>query len=131
MKRLIVLLVLAAAAAVSATVALATPSQGQSSSVLSLGALQDDLAFNTGIAAPANGLSWQGKQYSADQLPEFLMRLRSAGVTSLGAWMNLHPAVAAKFGMVPVGLLHAPEVVTQQTKFAPGASSGWHAHPGY
>ena len=92
-----------------------------------VGALQADLAYNTGITAEANGLTWQGKQYSADQLPEFLMRLRSAGVTNLGEWLNLHPAVSARFGMVPVGLLHSPEVVTQQAKFAPGAYSGWHS----
>ena len=28
----------------------------------------------------------------SDQLPEFLMGLRAAGVTNLGVWMNLHPA---------------------------------------
>ena len=33
--------------------------------------------------------------------------------------------------MTPVGLLDSPEVVTQQTTFAPGAESGWHSHPGY
>ena len=130
MKRLIVLLILVGAA-VSTAVALATPSQGQTSTITSLGVLQADLAFNTGITAQANGLTWEGKQYSADQLPEFLMRLRSAGVTSLGEWLNLHPVVSARFGMVPVGLLHSPEIVTQQAKFAPGAMSGWHSHPGY
>jgi quercetin dioxygenase-like cupin family protein len=130
MKRLIVLLVLGSAAVCTA-VALATPSQGQSSSITSIGALQDDLAYNTGLTAQPNGVSWEGKQYTADQLPEFLVRLRSAGVTSLGEWLNLHPAVSAKFGMVPVGLLHSPEIVTQQAKFAPGAASGWHSHPGY
>ena len=35
------------------------------------------------------------------------MRLRSAGVTNLGQWLNLHPLVSAAFGMVPVGLLHS------------------------
>ena len=59
------------------------------------------------------------------------MRLRTAGVTNLGEWLNLHPAVSAKFGMMPIGLLDSPEVVTQQTTFAPGAASGWHSHPGY
>lgn len=130
MKRLIVLLVLAGTA-ISTAVALATPGQGQSSSVVSLGALQGDLAFNTGLTASASGLTWEGKRYSADQLPEFLMRLRNEGITSLGDWLNLHPTVSAKFGMVPVGLLHSPEIVIQQSKFAPGAFSGWHAHPGY
>jgi hypothetical protein len=130
MKRLIVILVVAAPA-VWAAVALATPSQGQSSTILSSGTLQANVAFNTGLTAKANGISWEGKQYSANQLPEFLIRLRSEGVTSVGEWLNLHPAVSARFGMMPVGLLHAPEIVTQTVKFAPGASSGWHSHPGY
>jgi len=130
MKRLILILVLLGAA-VSATVALATPSQGQTSTILSLGSLQADLAFNTGLSEKADGVTWRGREYSADQLPEFLTQLRTAGVTDLGAWLNLHPAIAAKFGMVPVGLLDSPEVVTQQAKFAPGATSGWHKHPGY
>jgi quercetin dioxygenase-like cupin family protein len=130
MKRFIVILALAGAA-IWATVALATPSQGQSSTILSVGALQADLAFNTGITAEATGLTWEGKRYAADQLPEFLARIRSEGVTSVGQWLDLHPMVAARFGMVPLGLLHSPEVVTQQVKFAPGATSGWHSHPGY
>lgn len=130
MKRLILVLALAGAA-VWAAVAVATPGSGQTSTIMSIGALQADLAFNTGIRAEANGLTWQGKQYSAEQLPEFLMRLRSAGVTNLGEWLNLHPAISAKFGMAPIGLLHSPEIVVQQAKFAPGAYSGWHVHPGY
>jgi quercetin dioxygenase-like cupin family protein len=130
MKRLIVVLVLAGAA-VWAAVAVATPGQGQANTILSVGALQADLAYNTGIKAEANGLTWQGKEYGADQLPEFLKRLRSAGVTNLGEWLNLHPTISAKFGMTPVGLLHSPQVVVQQAKFAPGAYSGWHIHPGY
>ena len=130
MKRLILVLALAGAA-VWAAVAVATPGQGQTNTIMSLGALQGDVAYNTGIKADAAGLTWQGKQYSADKLPEFLMRLRSAGVTDLGAWLNLHPAVSAKFGMAPVGLLHSPEIVTQTAKFAPGAVSGWHSHPGF
>src|SRR5262249_28996662 len=77
-----------------------------------------------------NGIKWQGKQYTVDQLPEFLSRLRTAGVTNLGEWLDLHPAVSAKFGMVPIGLLHSPEVVTQQATFQPGAASGWHTPPG-
>jgi len=44
--------------------------------------------------------------------------------------LNLHPAVSARFGMTPIGLLHSPEIVVQQAKFAPGAYSGWHVHPG-
>ncbi len=130
MKRLILILALAGAA-VWAAVAVATPGQGQTNTINSIGALKADVAYNTGITAEAGGLTWQGKQYSADQLPELLMRLRSVGVTNLGEWLNLHPAISARFGMVPVGLLHSPEVVTQTARFAPGAASGWHSHPGF
>jgi quercetin dioxygenase-like cupin family protein len=130
MKRLILGLALAAAA-VWVAVAVATPGQGQTSSIMSVGTLNADLAYNTGITPEANGLTWQGKQYDADRLPEFLKRLRSAGITNLGEWLNLHPTVSAKFGLVPIGVLHSPEVVVQQAKFAPGAYSGWHVHPGY
>jgi quercetin dioxygenase-like cupin family protein len=130
MKRSIVVLVVVAAAVWTA-VALATPGQGQSNKILALGTLQDDLAFNTGLPANATGTSWGTTHYSSDQLPEFLMRLRDAGVTNLGEWLNLHPLVSAAFGMVPIGLLSSPEIVTQQATFAPGATSGWHTHPGY
>jgi quercetin dioxygenase-like cupin family protein len=130
MKRLTVVLVLVSAVVWTAA-GLATPSQGQSSSILSIGTLQGELAFNNGTTPEANGLSWNGTQYSASQLPEFLIWLRNAGVTNLGEWLDLHPGVAARFGMVPVGLLNSPEIVTQQTTFAPGAASGWHSHPGY
>jgi quercetin dioxygenase-like cupin family protein len=129
-KRLFVILLLGAAAIWTAT-ALATPSQGQSSSILALGSLEANLAFNTGVTVNPTGVKWGTTQYTAAQLPEFLKRLRAAGVTNLGDWLDLHPTIAAEFGMVPVGLLTNPEVVTQQTTFAPGASSGWHSHPGY
>ena len=130
MKKLILVLVVGAAA-VWVAVALATPGQGQSNKILAVGTLQDDLAFNTALPSDASGIKWGNTQYSADQLPEFLMRLRNAGVTNLGEWLDLHPLVSAAFGMVPVGLLHQPEIVTQQATFAPGATSGWHTHPGY
>ncbi len=131
MKRLIIFLVLAVAVVWTA-VAVATPSQGQTSSILSMGTLQgENLAFNTGVTSAANGLTWDGKQYSASQLPQFLGHLRSAGVTNLGEWLDLHPAVSADFGMMPVEFLQSPEVVTQQATFAPGAASGWHSHPGF
>lgn len=130
MKKLLLVVVLGGAAVLT-TVALATPNQGQSSSIVALGALQNDVAFNTGLTMSTGGLAWGDTKYAGDQLPEFLMRLRAAGVTNLGLWLNLHPAVAAKFGMMPVGLLHSPEVVTQTATFAPGGASGWHSHPGY
>ncbi len=130
MKKFVVILLLGGAA-IWTSAALATPSQGQSSTVLSLGSLQANLAYNTGLTAATTPVTWGTTQYTADQLPEFLTRLRNAGVTNLGEWLNLHPQISARFGMMPVGFLDTPEVVTQQTTFAPGASSGWHSHPGY
>src|SRR5437588_6013966 len=130
MKRVLFLLGLVGVA-VWASVALATPGQGQSPTILSVGTLTGDVAFNTGLNTKADGVVWGAKRYTSDQLPEFLRGLRAEGVTSLGEWLNLHPAVAGKFGMVPIGVLHSPEIVTQNVKFAPGAYSGWHSHPGF
>ena len=130
MKRMLLVVVLGGAAVLT-SVALATPSQGQSSSIVALGALQADVVFNTGLTVKSDGLAWGDRKYTADQLPEFLAGLRTAGVTNLGLWLNLHPAVSAKFGMMPIGLIHSPEVVTQTATFAPGGASGWHSHPGY
>jgi hypothetical protein len=130
MKRLLLLLGIVGAA-VWASVALATPSQGQSSTILSVGALTGDVAFYTGAKITTDGLQWGTKKYASDQLPEFLQALRSEGVTSVGAWLDLHPGVAAKFGMMPIDVLHSPEIVSQTVKFAAGAYSGWHSHPGF
>ena len=130
MKRLLLLLGLVGGA-VWASVALATPGQGQSSSIQSLGALNGDVAFYTGASVTADGLKWGTRQYTSNQLPEFLLGLRKEGVTSVGQWLDLHPGVAAKFGIMPINVLHSPEIVTQTVKFAPGAYSGWHSHPGF
>jgi quercetin dioxygenase-like cupin family protein len=130
MKRLILVLAVVAAAAWAA-VALATTGKGQTSTILGIGSLQGDVVYNMGVATDASGTTWNGKQYATDQLPEFLKTLRAAGVTDLGEWLSLHPVIAARFGMMPIGLLHQPEVVTQQATFAPGGYSGWHVHPGY
>jgi hypothetical protein len=130
MKRLLLLLALTGGA-VWASVALATPGQGQTNTINSLGTLNGDVAFYTGGTATSDGLQWGSKRYAANQLPEFLLALRKEGVTSVGGWLDLHPGVAAKFGMMPVGILHSPEIVSQTAKFAPGAYSGWHSHPGF
>jgi hypothetical protein len=130
MKRYLILLALVAGA-VWASVALATPGQGQTPTVLSSGALTGDVAFYTGGATTEDGIEWGSRKYAANQLPEFLMALRNEGVTSVGEWLGLHPAVASKFGMMPISVLHSPQIVTQTVKFAPGASSGWHSHPGF
>ena len=130
MKRFLILVPLAVAA-IWVSVALATPASGTKSTVMAIGSLNGDVAFNTGLPETGNGLTWNGKQYASDQLPEFLTMLRSQGVTSLGDWLNLHPAVSSAFGMVPIGVLHSPEIVTQTVNFPAGAASGWHTHPGF
>ncbi|HEY2542778.1 MAG TPA: hypothetical protein VGH92_06955 [Gaiellaceae bacterium] len=130
MKRLLVLAALGGAV-VWASVALATPSQGLQSAITSIGSLNGDVAFNTGLPITGDGLTWGTKHFTGDQLPEFLTALRVEGVTSVGEWLNLHPAVSAKFGLMPIGVLHSPEIVTQTVKFPPGAYSGWHTHPGF
>ncbi len=130
MKRLLILVPLAGAA-IWVSVALATPANGTKSTVMSIGTLNGDVAFNTGLPVTANGLTWGTRHFTADQLPEFLMARRAEGVTSLGDWLNLHPAVSAAFGLVPIGVLHSPEIVTQTVNFPAGASSGWHTHPGF
>jgi hypothetical protein len=129
-KRLLILVPLAGAA-IWVSVALATPATGTKSTIMSIGSLNGDVAFNTGLPVTAKGMTWGTKHYNADQLPEFLMARRAEGVTSLGDWLDLHPAVAAAFGLVPVGILHSPEIVTQSVSFPPGSSSGWHTHPGF
>jgi hypothetical protein len=130
MKRLLLALGLGGAA-VWASVALATPGQGQSPTVLSSGTMNGDVAFYTGAPVQSDGLQWGSRKYAADQLPEFLLELRNEGVTSVGGWLDLHPGVAARFGMTPIDVLHSPEIVTQTVHFAPGAYSGWHSHPGF
>lgn len=130
MKRLLIL-VLLAGAAVWVSVALATPGGGTQSTIMSIGTLKGDVAFDTGLPVTGKGLTWGAKHYSADQLPEFLQARRAEGVTSLGEWLDLHPAVSAAFGLVPIAVLQSPEIVTQTVKFAPGAYSGWHTHPGF
>jgi hypothetical protein len=130
MKRLLVLVALGAAA-VGGSVALATPGLGTQSTINSIGSLNGDVAFDTGLPLTGAGLKWGTKQYTADQLPEFLMARRAEGVTSLGDWLNLHPKVSAAFRLMPIGVLHSPEIVTQTVKFPPGGYSGWHTHPGF
>ena len=130
MKRLFALVPLAGAV-IWVSVALATPANGTKSTVMSIGTLNGDVAFNTGLPVTAKGLTWGTKHYDVDQLPEFLLARRADGVTSLGDWLDVHPAVAAAFGLVPIGVLHSPEIVTQTVSFPPGASSGWHTHPGF
>ena len=129
MKRLLILVPLAGAA-ICASVALATPANGTKSNIMSIGTLNGDVAFNTGLPVTANGLTWGTKHYSVDRLPEFLLGLRAEGVTSLGDWLNLHPAVSAAFGLMPIGVLHSPEIVTQTVNFPPGARRAGTPIPG-
>ena len=81
MKRLLILVPLAGAA-IWVSVALATPGNGTKSAVMSIGTLNGDVAFNTGLPVTANGLTWATKHYNVDKLPEFLLARRAEGVTS-------------------------------------------------
>jgi hypothetical protein len=130
MKRFLIFVSLAGAV-IWVSVALATPGGGTQATIMSMGTLNGDVAFDTGLPVTGNGLTWGTKHFSVEQLPEFLAARRAEGVTSLGDWLNLHPAVSAAFGLVPIAMLHSPEIVTQTVKFAPGAYSGWHTHPGF
>jgi hypothetical protein len=59
--------------------------------------LQGDVAYNTGLTPKASGVTWNGKQYSADRLPEFLERLRAVGVTrATAAHTPAAPTATAK-----------------------------------
>ena len=121
MKRLIVALVVCAAA-VWATVALATPGQGQTNKIISIGTLQGQHGVqHRAHRSEASGTRLGGSgQYTAQQLPEFLMKLRRRG--GIGPRHLAEPATGhlSAVRMVPVGLLaQGPEIVTQQATFAP------------
>jgi hypothetical protein len=119
----------AVAASVLATIALATPGSGTDASVLSKGTLAADVVFKTGHVQ-GGGMSWFGRHWSSDQLPEFLAALRQNGTANLGEWLALHPAGAAKLGLTPLGLLKSPEVVKQRITYPAEAHTGWHSLAG-
>jgi hypothetical protein len=112
------------AGGILASMAVASPASGIQASVLSRGSLQGDVSFNTDHVQGGQ-LTWFGKQWSPDRLPEFLGALRQYGTTNVGEWLALHPAAAAKLGLAPVGMLKSPEVVKQRMVFPAGAHTGW------
>src|SRR5579862_4890626 len=114
---------------VLASIAVATPASGIQASVLSRGSLQADVTFNTGHAQGGQ-LTWFGRQWTADRLPEFLLALRENGTANVGEWLTLHPAAAAKLGLAPVGMLKSPEIVKQRIVFPAAANTGWNSLSG-
>ena len=70
MKRLIVTLLLGGAAIWTAA-AVATPSQGQSSTILSIGSLQANLAFNTGLTPTPDASPGAARSTPATSCPSF------------------------------------------------------------
>ena len=124
-------LTLAFGAAIGSAVALATPPVGPPvGTLLARGTLPIDVKIQT-AAVDGTGLKWRGRDWSSGELPEFLMALRSAGITDVAGWLNLHPGAASKLGLTSVTTIKSPEVVTQMIKYPVGAASGWHSHPGY
>lgn len=124
-----VLALVALAGAVATGVAVATPPAGLVGTVMARGTLPLEVKI---AAGPRQGstLEWGGRQYSPEQLPEFLRMLRTNGVADFGAWLDSHPGAATRLGLTAVRVYDSPDVVAQTITFQPGGSSGWHSHPG-
>jgi quercetin dioxygenase-like cupin family protein len=118
-------------AAVSAAVAFATPGAGVlSAPLLARAAFGGDVTLQS-KPNQATGLTWRGREWKAEQLPEFLRALRDQGkVADLGAWVTNHPAAASAFGLPAARKVPAADFAVQQVTLAPGGATGWHTHPG-
>jgi quercetin dioxygenase-like cupin family protein len=118
-------------AAVSAAIALATPGTGVlSAPMLARAAFGGDVTLQS-KPNQATGLTWRGREWKAEQLPEFLRMLRDQGkVSDLGAWVANHPAVASAFGLPGARRVPAADFAVQLVTLAPGGATGWHTHPG-
>jgi len=118
-------------AAVATAVALATPGSGVlGAPILARAAFGADVTLQS-KPSEATGLTWRGRDWKADQLPEFLRMLRDQGkVADLGAWVADHPAAASAFGLPAARKVPAADFAVQQITLAPGGATGWHTHPG-
>ena len=85
MRKLLIIAAAALMAIVSAAVALATPGSGiLSAPVLARAAFGGNVTLQS-TANQATGLTWRGREWKAEQLPEFLQALRDQGkVADLG-----------------------------------------------
>ena len=131
MKKLLIIGAAVLAAIVSAAVALATPGSGVlSAPTLARAAFGGDVTLQS-TPNQATGLTWRGREWKAEQLPEFLRMLRDQGkVADLGAWVANHPAVASAFGLPAARRVPAADFAVQLVTLAPGGATGWHTHPG-
>ena len=131
MSKLVIVFVAGLLAIVSTAVALATPATGVlSAPLLARAAFGADVALQSEANA-ATGLAWGGRDWKAEELPEFLALLRDQGeVADLGAWVARHPTAAAAFGLPAARVVTAADFTVQQITLAPGGATGWHTHPG-
>ena len=131
MRKFLIIGIAIPIAAVTATIALATPGVGVlSAPVLARAAFGGDVTLQS-KPNQATGLTWRGREWKAEQLPEFLKALRDQGkVTDLGAWVTNHPAAASAFGLPAARKVAAADFAVQQVTLAPGGATGWHTHPG-
>jgi quercetin dioxygenase-like cupin family protein len=131
MRKLLIIAAAALMAIVSAAVALATPGTGVlSAPILARAAFGGDVTLQS-KPNEATGLTWRGREWKAEQLPEFLRMLRDQGkVSDLGGWVANHPAAASAFGLPAARRVTAADFAVQQITLAPGGATGWHTHPG-
>jgi len=131
MKKLLIIAAAVLAGIVSAAVALATPGTGViSAPTLARAAFGGDVTLQS-KPNEATGLTWRGREWKAEQLPEFLRMLREQGrVVDLGAWVANHPAAASAFGLPAARRVPAADFAVQLVTLAPGGATGWHTHPG-
>ena len=131
MRKLLVLAVMAVGAVVAVAVAVATPGVGVlGAPVLARATFGGDVTLQS-TPSVATGLNWNDHDWKASELPEFLRMLRDrGGVQDLGAWVTLHPGVAASFGLPAARKVPAADFAVQQVTVAPGGATGWHTHAG-
>ena len=131
MRKLLIIGIAIPVAAVAAAVALATPGAGVlSAPVLARAAFGSDVTLQS-KPNEATGLTWRGREWKAEQLPEFLKSLRDDGkVADLGTWVTNHPSAASAFGLPAARKVPAADFAVQQVVLGPGGATGWHTHPG-
>lgn len=131
MRKLLIIGLTGLMAIVSVAVALATPGSGVlGAPILARAAFGADVTLQS-QPNRATGLTWRGREWKAEQLPEFLQMLRDQGkVADLGAWMADHPAAASAFGLPAARRVAAADFAVQQVTIGPGGTTGWHTHPG-
>lgn len=117
--------------AVAVPLAVATPGIGiLSAPVLARATLGSDVMIQV-TPSDAGGLRWRGRDWAADQVPEFFAMLRDqGGVDDLGRWMVDHPAASASLGLPGARKVASADFAVQQVSVGPGGSTGWHTHPG-